>query len=242
MVRGLWRWGRSFFLATTLLTVAARAQTSPAGFDAAAAPQSVEDVLHQMSDRADIIFIGEVTAIRPHDDGGMAAGFVEVDFRIDQAIRGCTGGTYVLKEWAGLWSGDARRYQTGRRLLMLLHAPGASGMSSPVGGMDGAIPIRGEADASPLAAATANPPASVADLRWLGAKVLHPASYVLHSALSPAPLTMEQQMAPAGTAIVNPITAVDDGSSRVSTPVEQATVDTVARLLTSWKKATNDVR
>ena len=27
---------------------------------------------------------------------------VEVEFRIDQAVRGCAaGGTYVLREWAG---------------------------------------------------------------------------------------------------------------------------------------------
>ena len=237
MVRGLWRFrGSLLLLAFTLSVQFAWAQTSSTRTEAAAEPQNVEDVLHQMSDRADIIFVGQVVAIRPHDDGGGAAGFVEVDFRIDQAIRGCAGETYVLKEWAGLWSGDARRYQAGQRLLMMLHAPGASGMSSPVGGMDGAIPIRGEADASQLATASANPPALVADLRWLGAKVLQPAPYVLQSAMSAAPLTMEQQMAPPGNAIENPIVTDDDSSSRASTPVQQASVDTVAKLLTSWKK------
>ncbi|MEO6815316.1 MAG: hypothetical protein ABI177_01340, partial [Edaphobacter sp.] len=207
-----------------------------------AVAQNVEDVLHQMSDRSDVIFVGQVVAIRPHDGDGMGAGVVEVDFQVYQAIRGCAGGAYALREWAGLWSGNANRYRVGQRLLMMLHAPGASGLSSPVGGLDGAIPIRGVADASPLATAAANPPAPIVDLRWLGAKVLHSSSYVLQAPLSAAPLTVEQQMAGSGNPDVNPIVAADGGSSRASTPVQQATVDTVVKLLSSWTKATDDVR
>ncbi len=230
-------------VALLTMTVAAYSQTSvSASSGGVAVAQNVEDVLHQMSDRADVIFVGQVVAIRPHDGDGMGAGFVEVDFEVDQAIRGCTGGAYVLREWAGLWSGDANRYRVGQRLLMMLHAPGASGLSSPVGGLDGAIPIRGVADASPLTTAVANPPVPIADLRWLGAKVLHSSSYVLQATLSAAPLTVEQQMADSENSVVNPIVAADDGSSRASTPVQQAAVDTVVKLLTSWKKATDDVR
>jgi hypothetical protein len=100
--------------------------------------QTVVDVLHQLSDKADVIFAGQVLAIR-RPNGGV----VEVEFRVDQAIRGCTAGTpYILREWAGLWAGDNQRYRVGQRLLMLLHAPSAAGMSSPIGGLDGAIPIR----------------------------------------------------------------------------------------------------
>ena len=237
----IFRWLRGLSAVTLLaMSVAAPAQSLASG--AAAVAQNVEDVLHEMSDRADVIFVGQVVAIRPHDGDGMGAGYVEVDFQMDQAIRGCSGGAYALREWAGLWSGDAHRYRVGQRLLMMLHAPGASGLSSPVGGLDGAIPIRGVADASPLATATANAPVPMADLRWLGAKVLHSSSYVLQGALSPAPLTVEQQAAASDNAIVNPIVSADDSSSRASTPVQQATVDTVVKLLTSWKKATDDGR
>ncbi len=213
-----------------------------AGSGAVAVAQNVEDVLHAMSDRADVIFVGQVVAIRPHDGDGMGAGFVEVDFQVDQAIRGCAVGAYAMREWAGLWSGNAQRYQVGQRLLMMLHAPGASGLSSPVGGLDGAIPIWGVADASSLVAAEANPPVPMADLRWLGAKVLHPVSYVLQAALSPAPLILGQQVVSSGNPIVNPIVSADNTSSRASTPVQQATVDTVVKLLTSWKKAADDGR
>jgi len=226
-----------------MTTVVAYSQTSAsAGSGTVAAAQNVEDVLHQMSNRADVIFVGQVVAIRPHDGDGMGSGFVEVDFEVDQAIRGCAGGAYALREWAGLWSGEANRYRVGQRLLMMLHAPGASGLSSPVGGLDGAIPIQGVADASPQATAAANPPVPVADLRWLGAKVVHSSSFVLQAALSAAPLTVEQQMAGSGEAVVSPVVAAEDGSSRASIPVQQATVDTVVKLLTSWKKATDDGR
>jgi hypothetical protein len=238
------RWLRGVSgVAVLAMAVAAPAQTPVAvGSGTGQIARTVEDVLHGMSDEADVIFVGQVVAIRPHDGDGLGSGFVEIDFEVDQAIRGCAGGAYALREWAGLWAGDANRYRVGQRLLMLLHAPGASGLSSPVGGLDGAIPIRGVADASPPGTAVENAPAPVADLRWLGAKVLHSSSYVLQAPLSAAPLTVEQQMAGSGEAVASPIVAPDDGSSRASTPVQQATVDTVVRLLSSWKKATADVR
>ena len=220
----------------------AQAQISSSTSSGAIMPQNVEDVLRQMSDKADVLFVGQVVAIRSHDDGGVGTGVVEIDFSVNVAIRGCSGGAYVLREWTGLWAGNARRYQVGQRFLMMLYAPGAGGMSSPVGGLDGAIPIRGAADAAQSAAAAANPPSLVADLRWLGARVLHSMSYVLQPTLSLAPLTTEGQQASARDLIVDPIAPEADTSSRASTPAEQASVDTVVKLLTSWKKATDDVR
>jgi hypothetical protein len=245
----IFRYLLSLLVGLPLFAVVVPAQS----FSSANAPtgvataKSVEDVLHQMSDRADVIFVGQVVAIRSHQDRGVASGAVEVDFRVDQAIRGCTVGTYVLREWAGLWAGDAHRYQPGQRLLMMLHAPGASGMSSPVGGMDGAIPIRGVADASQLDAASASAPLPIADLRWLGAKIVHSQAYTLQAELSPTPVTMTQQMARPGTLvapgelIVTPIASAEDSSSHFSTPAQQAAVTTVVRLLTSWQKVTDDV-
>jgi hypothetical protein len=246
MGRALWIVrGASALLAVTLPMAVALAQApSSSSPGLAAMPQSVEDVLHQISDRADVIFVGQVLAIRPHDDGGTTAGYVEIDFRVDQAIRGCTVGAYALREWAGLWSGDARRYQAGQRLLMMLHAPGAGGLSSPVGGMDGAIPIRGAANTSPLAeaAAVATPPVPEADLRWLGAKVARPVSYLLQPVLSPTPLTVGEQTAPANNLIAGYIVPEGDGSSRASISAPQASVDTLVQLFSSWKEATDDGR
>src|SRR6266702_2750610 len=139
-------------------------------------PQTTQDALHAMSQQAAIIFAGQVIAVRQSDGRSRATGFVEIDFAIDDASRGVSGGTYALREWAGMWRDGA--LIPGQRYLMLLHAPGTSGLSSPVGGMDGAIPIRG----------TAQPPQALSresettdtrevDLRWIGTRVARPVSY-----------------------------------------------------------------
>ena len=106
-----------------------------------AAPETVVDVLHRVvgSGGGDLCRAGDWRCA----GGRERSGVVEVEFRVDQAVRGCAaGGPYMLREWAGLWAAGNQRYRVGQRLLMMLHAPGAAGMSSPVGGMDGAIPIR----------------------------------------------------------------------------------------------------
>ena len=160
---------RAIVIAALLMCPLALSQVAPT-----AQPESVIDVLHQFSDKADVIFAGQVVAVR-HPNG---AGWVEVEFRVDEAIRGCGVGTpYVLREWAGLWAGSSERYRPGQRLLMLLHAPGAAGMRSPVSGLDGAIPIRqGGASPTPTDIATPAQPPFV-DLRWLGVRLPREVSY-----------------------------------------------------------------
>src|SRR5260370_85850 len=157
---------RALAMAALLMARLAHGQVSAAA--PVVQPQTVVDVLHQLSDKADVIFAGQVLAIR-RPNGGV----VEVEFRLDQAIRGCAAGTpYILREWAGLWAGDNQRYRVGQRLLMLLHAPSAAGMSSPVGGLAGAIPIRQGARPLTHADDVATPPQPpYVDLRWLGAKL-----------------------------------------------------------------------
>jgi hypothetical protein len=127
---------------------------------------SVEDELRVMSGQASVIFAGQVLSVKMSGSGA-GTGWVEVEFRVEEAIRGCVGqGTYLLREWAGLWAGGVIRYRVGERLLMLLHGPAASGLSSPVGGQDGAIPI------------TAGAPKvgdigeQAVDLRWIQARLL----------------------------------------------------------------------
>ena len=77
---------RAVLTGITLLASTCAAQTS------APIPQTVEDVLHQMSDKADVIFVGQVIAVHPSIEGGTASGTVAIDFHIDQAVRGCSGG------------------------------------------------------------------------------------------------------------------------------------------------------
>ncbi len=57
---------------------------------------------------------------------------------------------------------------------MLLHSPGAGGLSSPVGGMDGAIPILGVANV--VGPATTD--GLSADLSWVGTRVAQPTAYL----------------------------------------------------------------
>jgi hypothetical protein len=64
---------------------------------------------------------------------------------------------------------------------MMLHAPGSAGMTSPVAGMDGAIPLSAQNStlitASSASTSAADSPASLAaDLRWVGTHVLRPVS------------------------------------------------------------------
>lgn len=211
----------------------------------AATPQTVIDVLHQLSGRAEVVFAGQVEAIRRPNEG-----VVEVEFRVDEAIRGCAVGTpYVLREWAGLWAGGAPRYRVGQRLLMLLHAPGAAGMSSPVGGLDGAVPIRQGGLVMPTGEIATPPQLPYVDLRWLGAKVPHAVAYRSETKLLvpqmdvAMPLLTQQvkaEMAPSG-AVVNAgsISPVFNkaGASDASVPAQQASVNAVMEMLHSWQKA-----
>jgi hypothetical protein len=148
-----------------------------------APPATATDVLAEMAGRAGVIFTGQVVGIERAD----AQGFVDVRFRVATAVKGvsartASGNFYVLREWAGLWTGGDR-YWVGQRFLMLLTARGASGMSAPVDGMDGAVPLVGGGE-MPLLHGASEAPAdttlaeaeTLVDLRWLQAKALRGAS------------------------------------------------------------------
>jgi hypothetical protein len=208
-------------------------------------PETVVDVLHQFYDQADVIFAGQVLAIRRPDNG-----VVEVDFRVDQAIRGCSAGTtYTLREWDGLWVVNNQRYRVGQRLLMLLHAPGAAGMSSPVGGLDGAIPIRQGGSAAQAADSTAGPQRPYVDLRWLGTRLPRAVSYRGDSAHAgnlagqTAPVSGRQKAlavasgSAAGAAPIIGATLNNTGATEGSVAAQQASVDAVIGMLASWQKA-----
>jgi hypothetical protein len=128
-VRQIFKW---ILLSGLLDTgVCARAQT--------AVSTSTNAALVEMAGRAGVIFVGTVLSVDRKD----AAGYVDVRFRVEDGIAGCrTGGVYGLREWAGLWTG-APRFGVGQRLLVLLHMRGPAGMSSPVDGMAGVIPVSG---------------------------------------------------------------------------------------------------
>jgi len=135
-----------------------------------------------MAAQAAVIFVGQVRAVDRQD----AHGFVDVSFAVQTDLRGTTATTYVLREWAGLWTWQQDRYHVGERLLLLLRPRSSSGFSSPVGGLDGALPLLGglqppllTADGNVTPDTGASSPSSSnevaytrVDLRWIAARVV----------------------------------------------------------------------
>ena len=228
-----------------LVTATVSAQNVP--------PRTVDEALHQMSDEAGVIFAGQVMAVHRLAGDNGASGVVEVEFRVDQAVRGCAAGEpYVLREWAGLWAGGARRYRVGERLLMFLRTPSASGLSSPVDGMDGAVPILGSS--SPLVAGGVTVQSPVADLRWVATQVYHPVVYRAESAhpdhrkdtlLPLAAHAMVRGVAHGTTENATILVELKQGSvgaSTASVAGQQASVQSVIAMLKSWQKVSDAVR
>lgn len=106
----------------------------------ATAENSVPDVaiaqeLHRLSSHAATAFVGQITSIQ------RKAGLVEVRFRVDQPVRGDVPSRFVLREWAGLWPPESSRYVVGQRVLAFLYGTGRTGLSSPVLGQEGLVPV-----------------------------------------------------------------------------------------------------
>jgi hypothetical protein len=114
-----------------LWVVPVTAQTAP---DA-----TVAGALSGLSARAGVVFAGEVVAVR------RVGGVVEVEFSVDQMLKGPDSGDIVLREWAGLWAAGQRRYWAGERAVVFLNEVGKSGLSSSVDGMEGILPISPDA-------------------------------------------------------------------------------------------------
>lgn len=191
MATKTWSFGRSFLFIGVALTAAvlvyqlvgcmsAPAQersTRVVGAGVSVLPSTADELIGQMALSAAIIFAGEVVAVRhpvgvagsPED---AAEGIVSIDFRVDQAVLGVQANSiYTLREWSGLWTGGSDRYRVGQRLLMLLRAPNAAGLTSPVHGFEGAIPLRGLGPApGPYESASAASQWMV-DIRWLQSQI-----------------------------------------------------------------------
>jgi hypothetical protein len=157
---------------------------------AQAPPQTGDAGLYAMWQQAAIIFTGQVTAIRRHSPGGGGTGLVEIDFAIDDAVLGASGPSYTLREWTGLWASGDPPFSVGQSFLMFLNSPSAAGFSSPVGGSDGAVPVRkfaqtSTSQASPKTAGTqlrlpgssAQAATATVDLRWVETGNVRPVAY-----------------------------------------------------------------
>jgi len=245
----LFRTGRTWMLVVlvtaSLLAMTAQGQaTAPAIVDVPT-PQDIMTALHQMADKASVIFVGRVTGVKWSVSSNVAVSVVETKFEVEQAVRGCTEGVYVLREWAGLWEGDNQRYRAGQHLLMMLHAPNAAGLSSPVDGMDGAIPIVRGGSAPLVANSSARRAPPAVDLRWVGTKLLRPVSYANAATQAAHPVGQTARAVAQGSAVsIAPVTALSSSASpgSASVPAQQASVDVVVDMLTSWQKVEHAIR
>lgn len=117
----------------------------PAIAGAQAVPDaSVEAALGNLSRRAATVFVGQVVGIRRN------AGVVEVQFRVDTPVVGATGGSYTLREWAGMWPQGQWRYRVGERAMVFLHGTSSAGLSSVVDGSEGVVPVMADTDGTVL--------------------------------------------------------------------------------------------
>jgi len=106
---------------------------------------TVGGALRNLASRSGVAFVGRVLKIN------RGTGVVDVVFQVEKPILGQVGETYTLHEWAGLWAAGQYRYSVGQRVAIFLHTPGKAGLSSPVDGMEGILPVVQEsADSEPL--------------------------------------------------------------------------------------------
>ena len=108
-----------------------------------------------LASRAGVVFLGQVAKIEPKD------GVVEITFAVEQPVLGVVAGTYVIREWAGRWTGGRQDFQVGQRAMFFLHAANAAGISSAVDGMTGVVPV------VPMGANGS----ALLDVRWLATRV-----------------------------------------------------------------------
>ena len=100
-----------------------------------APPTTFVAKLASLTSRAALIFMGQVIATERRGD------VVAITFRVDETVAGEAGGTYVLREWAGLWPQGLFRYAVGDRALVFLRGASAAGFATPVDGAEGFIPV-----------------------------------------------------------------------------------------------------
>jgi hypothetical protein len=116
---------------------------------------STAEVLAELVREAGVIFAGEVYAIRmpegeanPGTSGGLHSlnpQAVQIEFRVDHGVRGASvGSPFVLHESLEQWRQQAPPIALHDRAIVFLYPPDQSGLSAPVGGPAGVLPLAGD--------------------------------------------------------------------------------------------------
>jgi hypothetical protein len=105
-------------------------------------PTGIPIELQRKTAQAGTIFSGRVISIAPPRSASPdRVSTVTVTVQVESAIRGVKAAQiYSFREWAGLWSAGPR-YRVGQHLLLFLYAPSKLGLTSPVGGASGVLPV-----------------------------------------------------------------------------------------------------
>ena len=248
------QWGRAQAVPQSIFQPTSQPAPSIAQTAPATPPATTEDALHAMAQQAAVIFAGQVVGVRRVSGRDGATGVVEIEFAVEDAVRGVSGGSYTLREWAGLWAGGDPPFRAGQRYLMLLHAPSAGGLSSPVGGMDGAIPIVvGPAERAEPALAEPGRGTRLGDsvdlrtvdLRWVATRVVRPVSYVAGVAHPTAlPVGVRAEAVAESDVADGPLCggAVLPEGGAIAPAAQDAGYATVLTLLRSWASANDAAR
>ncbi|HYX69831.1 MAG TPA: hypothetical protein VE825_11905, partial [Terriglobales bacterium] len=98
--------------------------------------------LQQLGRHAGFIFRGRVLSVdRPKPARGSVT-TVQITFQVLEGIRGVrTGERLTTREWAGLWGAGRPRYRVGQEMLLFLYPRSRLGLTSPVSGDLGVLPI-----------------------------------------------------------------------------------------------------
>jgi len=147
-------------------------------------------MLQQMAALSGQIFLGHVVGIKflgntqnnNISDWPDGSRIVEITFQAEDCVTGCvTNQLVVLHEWASLWRGQPHRYTIGQQAVWMFYPPNAAGISSPVNGILGVLPVRALA-LSTTSVASPNPASAPetdqqnlqlnVDLRWLQTALL----------------------------------------------------------------------
>ena len=109
--------------------------------------------LEQLSRHAGFIFRGRVLRVERLRPAAGSPATVQVTFQVLEGIRGTrTGDHLTIREWAGAWPAGRPRYRVGQELLLFLYPPSRLGLTSPVGGDAGILPLDAQLPAPTLPA------------------------------------------------------------------------------------------
>lgn len=169
----------------------------PTASDQLTVPETLGQALRQMTEQSGAVFVGRVQAIH-FDTAPLAsqqAGTVTITLEVltpIYAANGSLAGHYTLREWGGLWTMGRQRYAVGQRALFFLRPPNAAGISTPVGGQIGVVPLvpttaqsfdtavpqSGTAQSGTVPSRAAQP-ATLLDARLLAANLQRPVNSLL---------------------------------------------------------------